>query len=292
MYKGTGIAIVTPFNSKGEIEYSSLENHINFLIDGKVEYLVVLGTTGESPVLSKVEKQDIFEFCSKTVNGRIPLVAGISGNHTAEVVIEAKNFNIKGYTAILSASPGYNKPTQEGIYQHYKGISEASNLPIILYNVPGRTSSNISAETTLRLARDFKNIVAIKEASGMLEQVMAILSQKPEKFSVISGEDALTLPMIACGADGVISVVGNAFPYEFSECVRLALKGEFKEAKVIHYRLLKFIDLLFAEGNPGGVKAALKVLGVMDENMRLPLVPISNQLRAQIKVEVSKIKSA
>ncbi|WP_304068227.1 4-hydroxy-tetrahydrodipicolinate synthase [Pedobacter glucosidilyticus] len=286
-FLGTGVALITPFHADYTIDFNALEKTINHLIDGKIEYIVVLGTTAESATLTKEEKKKVFEFVTEKVNGRIPLVAGIGGNNTAEIVAEVSSFSIKGYEAILSVAPYYNKPTQEGFYQHYKAIAEASKLPIILYNVPGRTGANMSAETTLRLAKEVKNIIGIKEASGNFDQFNEIAAHKPEGFDLISGDDPITLPMIALGAIGVISVVANAFPLKFSEMVRTCLKNDFKGARKSHSDFLAFTRLCFVEGNPAGIKAAMKQLDICDDYVRLPLVPVSDQTKAQI-IEVIK----
>lgn len=289
-FLGTGVAMITPFHADYTIDFNALEKTINHLIDGKVEYIVVLGTTAESATLTKEEKKKVFEFVSEKVNGRIPLVAGIGGNNTAEVVAEVSNFSIKGYEAILSVAPYYNKPIQEGFFQHYKAVAEASKLPIILYNVPGRTGSNMSAETSLRLAKEVKNIIGIKEASGNFDQFNEIAAHKPEGFDLISGDDPVTLPMIALGAVGVISVVANAFPLKFSEMVRTCLKNDFKGARKSHFDFLEFTRLCFAEGNPGGVKAAMKELGICEDYLRLPLVPVSSITKEKIKAQVDFLK--
>jgi 4-hydroxy-tetrahydrodipicolinate synthase len=289
MFHGTGVAMVTPFDAKGQVDYTGLENLINYLIDGGVNYLVSLGTTGESATLSNDEKKKVWAFTAEKVNKRVNLVAGIGGNNTLEVVEAVKAFNTTGYDAILSASPHYNKPIQEGIYQHYKSIAEASTLPIILYNVPGRTGSNMSAETTVRLAHDFKNIIGIKEASGNFEQFNQIMRDKPEDFLFISGDDPVTLPMMAMGAVGVISVVGNALPRQFSDMIRTCTTGDFKAAHHAHYQLIEFTRLMFAEGSPGGVKTALKQLGVCGDALRLPLVQVSEGTAVKIKAELKKI---
>lgn len=290
-FHGTGVAIVTPFNADGSVDYDGLKNLINHLINGKVEYLVSLGTTGEASTLNKDEKKKIWEFTAEINNGRIPLVAGIGSNNTAEVAAEIKNFQANGYDAILSASPYYNKPTQEGIYQHYKAISEASSLPVFLYNVPGRTASNVSAETTCRLANDFKNIIGTKDASANFEQFNQILRDKPEDFMLISGDDAAALPLIAMGAAGVISVIGNALPQEFSEMIRFCLSGDFKTAAPLHLRLIEITRLVFAEGNPSGVKAILKHLGICGDGVRLPLVSATKELEQQIIKEIKKLSA-
>jgi len=289
MFHGTGVAMVTPFDAQGQVDYAGLENLINYLIDGGVNYLVSLGTTGESATLSKDEKKKVWAFTAEKVNKRVNLVAGIGGNNTLEVVKEVKEFDTTGYDAILSASPHYNKPIQEGIYQHYKAIAEAAPLPIILYNVPGRTGSNMSAETTVRLARDFKNIIAIKEASGNFEQFNQIMRDKPADFLFISGDDPVTLPMMAMGAVGVISVVGNALPKQFSGMINTCMTGDFKAAHEAHYQLIEFTRLMFAEGSPGGVKTALKQLGVCGDALRLPLVQVSESTASKIEAELKTI---
>jgi len=275
-FKGTGVAIVTPFNKDSSIDYKSLGKLVDFIIKGGVEYIVVLGTTGESVTLSKEEKQSIITHVIENVNKRVPIVLGLGGNNTQEIVNSLKKTaDFNHIDALLSVSPYYNKPNQRGIYQHYKAISEVSPLPIILYNVPGRTASNLTAETTLKLANDFKNIIAIKEASGNLEQCMKIIKNKPKDFSVISGDDMLTLPMIAAGADGVISVVANAFPKDFSEMTRQILAGNVKEAQKLHYKLTDIIEQLFADGNPAGIKAVLEMMKICTANVRLPLVKVN-----------------
>jgi 4-hydroxy-tetrahydrodipicolinate synthase len=290
-FHGTGVALVTPFNADGSVDFDGLRNLINYLIDGKVEYLVSLGTTGEASTLNKDEKKKIWEFTAEINNGRLPLVAGIGGNDTASIVQDIKDFEANGYEAILSASPYYNKPTQEGIYQHYKAISEHSRLPILLYNVPGRTGSNITAETTCRLANDLSNVVAIKEASGNFDQFNQIMRDKPADFLLISGDDPVALPMIALGAVGVISVVGNALPKQLSEMIRSCLQGDYATALPLHLNLIEFTKLIFAEGNPAGVKAALKHFEVCDDNLRLPLVKVSSSLRQLIVTESNRIGS-
>lgn len=285
---GTGVAIVTPFHKDGSVDFNALGKLVEHLIAGKVEYLVVLGTTGESVTLNKNEKVAVVNHVVETANNRVPVVLGLGGNNTQEILQSFSNFDFEGITAILSVSPYYNKPIQEGIYQHYKMIAGASPVPVILYNVPGRTGSNITAETTLRLAQ-VPNIMGIKEASGNLEQMMHIINNRPDGFLVISGDDALTLPLIASGGEGVISVVANAFPKLYSDMVRACLKGDFKEARKNHYKLLNITGMLFAEGNPGGVKAALKVTGIMQDHLRLPLVKISKGLFDKIEKEVKSI---
>ena len=282
-FKGTGVAIVTPFNEDKSIDYIGLSNLIEYLIDGGVEFLVSMGTTGESAVLNNDEKNKIVAFTKHEINGRIPFVVGIGGNNTSNVVAQIKSTDFSGIDAILSVSPAYNKPTQEGIYQHFKAISEVCPTNIILYNVPGRTSSNMSANTTLSLANDFENIIAIKEASGDMEQIMQILRDKPANFKLLSGDDALTLPMLFMGAEGVISVQAMAQPKEFSEMVSQGLLGNIEKARALHYSQLEVIDHLFAEGNPAGVKACLKIKGVCEEHVRLPLTCISRTRYNQLK---------
>ena len=282
--------MVTPFNVDGSVDYNGLKNLINHLIEGKVEYLVSLGTTGEASTLNKDEKKKIWEYTAEVNNGRVPLVAGIGGNDTGLLIQNIKDFESSGCDAILSASPYYNKPTQEGIYQHYKAVSESSPLPIILYNVPGRTASNVSPETTCRLAGDFENIIATKEASGSFEQFNQLMRDKPADFQLISGDDPIAMPMISLGAVGVISVIGNALPKQLSDMIRLCLNGNFAEALPLHLRLIEFTRMMFAEGNPAGVKAALKSLGVCDDNLRLPLVPVTDALRQKIVEEMKSLK--
>jgi 4-hydroxy-tetrahydrodipicolinate synthase len=288
-FHGTGVALVTPFNTDGSVDFNGLKNVINHTIQGGVDYLVSLGTTGETATLTASEKKAIWEFTAETNNNRVPLVAGIGGNNTREVTEQLSQFNAESYDAILSVSPYYTKPTQEGIYQHYKAVAEASPLPVILYNVPGRTGSNIAAETILRLAQDFKNIIAVKEASGNFDQFNRIIRDKPEDFLFISGDDPITLPMIAMGAVGVISVVGNALPTIFSTMVRMCLSGNFIEAQPLHYSLTEVTSQLFAEGSPAGVKAALKLLGVCGDGLRLPLVNISSTTQEKISQELKKL---
>ena len=288
-FHGTGVALVTPFNADGSVDYDGLKNLINYQIDGQVEYLVSLGTTGEASTLNKDEKKKIWAYTAEINNGRVPLVAGLGGNNTAELVADIKAFDTNGYDAILSASPYYNKPTQEGIYQHYKAVSEASALPVILYNVPGRTASNMTAATTCRLATDFENIIAIKEASANFDQFNEILRDKPADFLLISGDDPAALPMIAMGAVGVISVIGNALPKKFSDMIRLCLQGDFATAAPLHLNLVELTRMIFAEGNPAGVKAALKQLGVCGDAVRLPLVSVSAGLETKIIEQVKSL---
>lgn len=289
--EGTGIALVTPFNEDKSVDFEGLKKLVNHCILGGVEYVVSMGTTGESATLNQEEKKKVTQTIIEAADGRVPVVLGVGGNNTAEVLNTIKNTDFEGIEAILSVSPYYNKPTQEGIYQHYKAIAEVSPRPIILYNVPGRTSSNIAAATTLRLANDFENIAAVKEASGDMEQIMEITQNKPEGFMVISGDDNLTFPMLTLGSSGVISVSGQAFPRIFSGMVRDARNGHIDEAREAHYELFEFTRMLFAEGNPGGIKASLKALGVCDDHMRLPLWPISTDLYMKLELEVKRIQS-
>lgn len=290
-FKGAGVALVTPFNDDLTVDYVSLERLIEYQIEGGMDYLVSLGTTGETATMSLDEKKKVWEFTSLRVAGRVPLAAGIGGNNTKEVIHEMNRLNIEGYDAILSVSPYYNKPTQEGIYQHYKAIAENAPLPIILYNVPGRTASNQSVETTLRLANDYKNIIGIKEASGNFSQFSKIMRDKPTDFLLISGDDPVTLPMMALGAVGIISVIGNAFPKEISRLVQLCFDQNFKEAQIIHNHLLQITELCFLEGNPAGVKAVLSEIGIGKAHLRLPLTPISESTRNLLIKELEKIHS-
>jgi len=287
-FHGTGVAMITPFLSNGEVDYQGLKNLINYLIDGGIDYLVSLGTTGETATLTKDEKKKIWEFTAEINNGRLPLVAGIGGNNTLAIANDIRTFESNGYSAILSVSPYYNKPTQEGIYQHYKYLSEQSELPILLYNVPGRTGSHMSPETTCRLATDFKNIIGTKEASGSFDQFNQIMRDKPADFLLISGDDPIALPMMAVGAVGVISVLGNALPKALSDMIRLCLKGDFSSAIPAHLSLLEITRLLFTEGNPAGVKAALKQLNICDDGVRLPLVKASAVLHDQIAAQLKQ----
>ena len=281
--QGTGVALITPFDANGQVDLAALSRIVEHLIEGRAEYLVALGTTGETATLSPEEQDAVLRQIVETNRNRLPLVIGVGGNNTLAVVNKLKAREERYRPAgFLSVSPYYNKPSQEGIYQHYKAIAEATSLPVILYNVPGRTASNMLAETTLRLGRDFANIVAVKEASGNLEQCMAILAGKPDDFALISGDDALTLPLISLGASGVISVAANAFPAPFSEMVRKGLEGNFEEARKLHFRLLELMSLLFAEGNPVGVKALMEEMGLCRPDVRLPLVAASPALKASL----------
>lgn len=288
-FQGTGVALVTPFNTDGSVDYNGLKNLINHLVEGGIDYLVSLGTTGETATMTKDEKKKVWAYTAEINNNRLPLVAGIGGNNTLAAAEDIKSFDTSGYNAILSVSPYYNKPTQEGIYQHYKYLAEISPLDLILYNVPGRTGSNMSPETTCRLAHDFKNIVATKEASGSFDQFNQIMRDKPADFLLISGDDPVTLPMIALGASGIISVIGNALPKQFSDMVNLCLAGDYNAALPAHLSLIEFTRLAFAEGNPAGIKAALKHLGVCGDTVRLPLVKASASLEKSIIAEIEKL---
>jgi 4-hydroxy-tetrahydrodipicolinate synthase len=271
--KGVGVALITPFNEDESVDYEALVRLVDYQIQNNTDYLVVLGTTGETPTLTEDEKTQIVETIVNRVDGRIPIVLGVGGNNTKAVVERLKTESFEGIDAILSVVPYYNKPSQEGIYQHYKAIAEASKLPVILYNVPGRTGVNMSAETTLRIANEFKNVVAIKEASGDMTQMDDIIKNKPERFDVISGDDGITFPLITLGAVGVISVIGNAFPREFSRMARLALEGDYQSALTIHHSFSELFSLLFVDGNPAGVKCMLHMMGYIHNKLRLPLVP-------------------
>lgn len=282
-FTGTGIAIVTPFHADGKIDWKSFEKLIEFWIKGKVEYLVVLGTTGESAAIHGAEKQEVFSFVAEKVAGRLPLVAGIGGNDTAEVVDAFESFNLTGYDAILSVSPYYNKPNQEGIFQHYKSLDAATPLPIIMYNVPGRTGQSVTAETQVRIAKECKNIFATKEASGNFDLINQIIKNKPADFMVISGDDPITLHMIAAGAEGLISVVANAYPQDYSDMVRLCLQGKFKEASALHYKYIDIIASMFTEGSPSGVKAYLAEMGLCQNTFRLPVWPVSEEHGQRIR---------
>lgn len=286
---GTGVALVTPFKSDLSVDFDALTTLVNHCINGNIDFLVVMGTTGESATLSFEEKNTVLECIKKVNNGRLPIVLGIGGNNTNTVLKSFLNFDLDGVDAILSVSPAYNKPTQEGIYQHFKAISEVSPLPIILYNVPGRTSSNMTAKLTLRLAHDFENIIAIKEASGNMEQIMNIIANKPKDFIVLSGDDAITLPIILLGGKGVISVLGQALPNEFSKMVKLAIEGDVKSSNELHYKVLNFVHPLFAEGNPAGVKTLLNLLNICQDEVRLPLVKSSEDLRNTIRKEWNEL---
>ncbi len=286
--RGTGVALVTPFTKDFKIDFNALGNVIDFVIKDGVEYVVTLGTTGETPTLNKEEKKDIIQYTYEKVNSRVPVVVGVGGNNTSEVVDDLEFLPMDKAIAILSASPYYNKPSQEGLFQHYKTLAAATVKPILLYNVPGRTGRNLNAETILRLAKEVDNIAGLKEAGGDMAQCMQILRDKPQDFFVVSGDDALALPQIACGMEGVISVAANSFPKSFSEMVRHALKSDFKIAKGLNDTLIDAYGIMFSENNPAGVKAFLTELGLIENFVRLPLVPLSNALHTQVKNFLSK----
>ncbi|MFL9843906.1 4-hydroxy-tetrahydrodipicolinate synthase [Flavobacterium rhizosphaerae] len=288
---GTGVALVTPFKEDFTVDTNALERIVNYQIEGGIDYLVVLGTTGEPAILTKEEKELVIHTVIKANDNRIPLVLGVGGNNTAEVVNELKTRDLSAFSAVLSVSPYYNKPTQEGIYQHFKAIAQASPLPVILYNVPGRTASNVLPATVIRLASDFKNIVAIKEAAGDIVQAMKLLQHKPKEFLVISGDDMLALPVILAGGAGVISVIGAAFPKEFSQMVKLGLQRKTDEAYQLHYQLADAIDMIFEQGNPAGIKYLLNELGLGNDVVRLPLVTVDDALKARLKTFTKQLLS-
>lgn len=278
-----GVALITPFKEDESVDYDALSLLVDYQLQNGTDYLVVLGTTAETPTLTENEKNQIIELVVSRVNGQIPIILGEGGNNTRAIVENLKNKDYRGIDGILSVTPYYNKPSQEGIYQHYKAISEASKLPVVLYNVPGRTGVNMTAETTLRIARDFKNVVAVKEASGNMSQMDEIIKRKPRDFDVISGDDGITFPLITLGAIGVISVIGNAFPKEFSRMTRLALNGDYQSALAIHHSFSELFNLLFIDGNPAGVKSMLCMMGYIENKLRLPLVPTRITTYAQIR---------
>ncbi|WP_291115779.1 4-hydroxy-tetrahydrodipicolinate synthase [Flavobacterium sp. UBA6135] len=286
---GTGVALVTPFKKDFSVDVEALKRIVAYQIEGGIDYLVVLGTTGEPATLTQEEKELVINTVVEANNGKLPLVLGVGGNNTHQVVEELKTRDLSAFTAVLSVSPYYNKPTQEGIYQHFKAIAEASPLPIILYNVPGRTASNMLPSTVIRLANDFKNIVAIKEAAGDIVQVMKLIQTKPKDFLVISGDDMVTLPMVLAGGAGVISVIGEGFPKQFSAMVRLGLERKVDEAYQLHYLLADVIDMIFEQGNPAGIKEVFKALGLSENYVRLPLVTVNEDLANRIRNFVEKI---
>jgi len=288
---GTGLALVTTFKKDMSVDHDALRNIVNFNIENGTNYLVIMGTTGESVTVSKSEKKEIINTISKTNNGRLPLVLGIGGNNTAEVINEIKSTDLTNMTAILSVAPYYSKPTQEGLYQHFRVISEASPFPIIVYNVPGRTAKNMLPETTLRLARDFKNIVAVKEAGNNQQQYLELIKNKPNDFLVISGDDFLALGVVLAGGAGVISVIGQAFPKDFSKMIQLGLQGNAKEAYKLHFKLMDVTSMIFEENNPAGIKAVFNGLELCNATVRLPLVEASNSLKTRINSYISNYKS-
>ncbi len=288
---GTGVALITPFKKDFSVDTEALTRIVNFQVDNGIDYLVVLGTTAESATLTSAEKELVIQTIIKANNNRLPLVLGVGGNNTHQVVEELKTRNLNDFVAVLSVSPYYNKPSQEGIYQHFKAIAEASPLPIILYNVPGRTSSNMLPSTVIRLANDFKNIVAIKEAAGDIVQAMKLIQHKPKDFLVISGDDMVTLPMVLAGGAGVISVIGEGFPKQFSDMVRLGLNRKVDEAYTLHYQLADAIDMIFEQGNPAGIKEVFKSIGLCENVVRLPLVNVNEDLANRIYQFVKKVNN-
>ena len=279
---GTGVALITPFKKDKSVDFEALEGLIKYQIENGIDYLIVLGTTGEPATLTKDEKEKIKQIIIETNNGKLPLVLGVGGNNTASVVKELQQLDLSSFDAVLSVSPYYNKPTQEGLYQHFKAIAEVSPKPIILYNVPGRTAKNLDPDTIIRLASDFSNIVAVKEAAGDMDQALRLLHNKPDDFLVISGDDMMALPMTLMGGAGVISVIGQGLPRDFSDMIRFALDGEFKEAVFLHFKLMNIIDYIFEEGNPAGIKSLLKKLSICGPNVRLPLVEATPELQEKI----------
>jgi len=277
-FVGTGVALVTPFKKDFSVDHKALEKIINYVIDGGVEYLVVLGTTGEPATLTSIEKEEVINTIVKVNNNRLPLVLGVGGNNTMQLVEELGTRDFSAFTAILSVSPYYNKPTQEGIYQHFRAIANASPIPVILYNVPGRTGSNVLPSTVLRLAKEFSNVIGVKEAAGDIVQAMKIIQYKPKDFLVISGDDIITLPMVLAGGSGVISVIGQGFPNEFSQMVRLGLERKVDEAYALHYKIADVTDMIFEQGNPAGIKQVFKALGLSENAVRLPLVVVNEDL--------------
>ncbi|MBJ7428995.1 MAG: 4-hydroxy-tetrahydrodipicolinate synthase [Bacteroidia bacterium] len=289
--KGTGLALVTPFKADFSIDFDALSNLIEHVITGGVEYVVALGTTGESVTLSKDEKKQVYQFIQQQVKGRVLCVAGLGGNNTAELTDYIKSFDFTGYDAVLSVSPYYNKPSQEGIYQHFMQVAEASAKPIILYNVPGRSGSNMTADTTLRLAKANSKFIAVKEASGNAEQFMDLIHQAPAGFSVVSGDDNLTVPFISMGMTGVISVIGQAYPKKFSDMVRAALNNDIVTARTLHFELYDVMKSIYLDGNPGGIKALLSLMGICQNIVRLPLVPVNNGAFETIKKHFDETKA-
>jgi 4-hydroxy-tetrahydrodipicolinate synthase len=286
---GTGVALVTPFTKELEVDYTGLEKVVNHVIKGGIDYLVVLGTTGESTTLTDNEKKQILTTVKKVNNGRLPIVLGHGGNNTKTLIESFNDLDLEGISAILSVVPPYNRPNQEGLYQHYKAFAKACPLPFILYNVPGRTGVNLEVATTLRLANEFDNILGVKEASGDINQIMQILRSAPKGFQVISGDDGITVPIVSVGAHGLISVIANAFPKEISMAVRSALKGDFQTAQANHYKLWDLMALSFADGNPGGVKCMMEKIGLIENNLRLPLAPVKQEISDKIAAAVGKI---
>jgi len=291
-FKGTGVAIVTPFKNDSSIDFAAFGRVINHVINGGVNYIVAMGTTGESVTLTKDEKKALISYVVEAIDSRVPLVVGIGGNNTQDVINCVRYANLTGVDGILSVAPYYNKPSQRGLFQHFKAIATCSPIPVIIYNVPGRTCSNISSEICLELAHECENIVAVKEASGDISQIMRIIKGKPENFNVISGDDMMTIPIIAAGGSGVISVLANAFPAQCSELVSHSLKNNFKSAREIQFRFLEIIELLFIEGNPSGVKAMLNIMNICNNNLRLPLVPVSRAVQTRIQKAIEEVNKS
>ena len=287
-FKGTGVAIITPFKNDSSIDFAALGRVVNHVISGGVNYIVALGTTGESVTLTKDEKNALISYVVEAIDNRVPLVVGIGGNNTQEVINCIRHSDLTGIDGILSVSPYYNKPSQKGLFEHFKAIATCSPIPVILYNVPGRTACNISSDTCLELAHECENIVAVKEASGDISQIMRIIKGKPENFGVISGDDTMMIPVIASGGVGVISVLANAFPAQCSEIINHSLKNNFKAARDIQFRFMEMIDLLFVEGNPAGVKAMLNIMNICQNNLRLPLVPVSRTIYSKIQKAIDE----
>ena len=284
-----GVALITPFKTDESIDFDALARIVEHQIKNGTDYLVVCGTTAETPTLTETEKEEVTRFVVNVNAGRLPIVLGVGGNNTKAIVEKLETYDFAGIDAILSVTPYYNKPSQEGLYQHYAAIAKASPLPVVLYNVPGRTGVNMLADTTLRLANEFPNICAVKEASGSFSQIDDIIKNKPADFMVISGDDGITFPLITLGAVGVISVIGNAFPREFSRMVRLALQGDYESARQIHHRFTELIELLFVEGNPAGVKSMLAVMGFIENKLRLPLVPNTIKTYEKIRLVLNQL---
>ena len=290
IFKGLGIALITPFNEDGSVDYPTLSKLVEYQLKNGADFLCILATTGETPCLTADEKKQIKDTIVSTVHGRVPILMGCGGNNTAAIVEELKTGDFSGIDGVLSICPYYNKPSQEGLYQHFKAIAQASKLPVVMYNVPGRTGVNMKAQTTVRIANDFQNVVAIKEASGSLEQVDEIIKNKPRHFEVISGDDALTFPMISSGAVGVISVIGNALPKAFSRMIRLEFNNEYAAALKIHHQFTELYKLLFVDGNPAGVKALLNDMGMIENVLRLPLVPTRIETKQKMDEIIKKLK--
>ncbi len=289
-FLGTGVALITPFKKDKSIDFDALQRLVNYQIENGIDYLIVLGTTGEPATITEKEKQKIKDKIIEVNNGRLPLVLGVGGNNTAAVVKDLQQLDLSSFDAVLSVSPYYNKPTQEGLYQHFKAIAEVSPKPIILYNVPGRTAKNMDPNTVIRLATDFSNIIGVKEAAGDMDQALRLLQNKPDDFLVISGDDMMALPMTLSGGAGVISVIGQGLPGDFSDMIRLALKGKPKEASLLHFKLMNSIDYIFEEGNPSGIKALLKKLGICEPYVRLPLVEATTELQEKISTFIDYYK--